>query len=168
MPGKDLSAFAKVLDWVAIFDYDICGPWSSAVCANSPLDDTCETPDFRFGSATSGVKAWTEAGIPANKLVLGVPAYGHSFRVRKADAFVNGTNTLASHPPFDHNDIPVGDTWDDAAGNDECDVPQKAGGNINLWALIREGYLTKTGDFANSVPHSFDQCSQTVSVTVSL
>jgi chitinase len=166
MPGKDVSAFAKVLDWIAIFDYDIWGPWSPTVGPNSPLDDSCETPNNQFGSATSGVKAWNAAGIPKNQIVLGVPSYGHSFRVRKADAFMNGTNTLASHPKFDKNDIPAGDSWDDAAGTDECGAAQSAGGNIDFWGLIEQGYLTQTGDFAQGVPHSYDKCSQTVSALV--
>ncbi|EKM79886.1 hypothetical protein AGABI1DRAFT_72570 [Agaricus bisporus var. burnettii JB137-S8] len=160
MPSKDVSAFAKVLDWIAIFDYDIWGPWSPTVGPNSPLDDSCETPDNQFGSGASGVKAWNEAGIPMDQLILGVPSYGHSFRVRKADAFVNGTDTLASHPKFDTADPPVGDSWDDAAGNDECGVAQGPGGNIDFWGLIEQGYLTQNGDFAQGVPHRFDTCSQ--------
>ncbi|KIK80303.1 glycoside hydrolase family 18 protein [Paxillus rubicundulus Ve08.2h10] len=50
-------------------------------------------PDDQVGSAVTAVKAWTAAGMPLNKIVLGVAAYGHSFCVSPSDAFVNGSKT---------------------------------------------------------------------------
>lgn len=166
-PMTDVSAFAKVLDWIAIMNYDIWGPWSATVGPNAPLDDSCAAADNQFGSATSAVKGWNTAGIPLDQLVLGVPAYGHSFRVRRADAFVNGTKTLVPYPKFDANDKPAGDSWDDAAGVDECGAAQAPGGNINFWGLVEQGYLNQDGSFASGIPHAFDTCSQTVSAPFS-
>jgi len=160
-PMTDVSAFANVLDWIAIMNYDIWGPWSATVGPNAPLDDTCAAPENQFGSAVSAVKGWNDAGMPFDQIVLGVPAYGHSFRVRKADAFVNGTQTLVPFPKFDSVDRPTGDAWDDAAGVDECGAAQAAGGNIDFWGLIEQGYLNKDGSFKQGIPHSFDTCSQT-------
>jgi chitinase len=65
----------------------------------------------------SALAAWAGAGIPADQLVLGVPAYGHSFRVARADAYTNGkSGALALYPAFNASAQPAGDAWDDGAG----------------------------------------------------
>ena len=165
-----MSAFAKVLDYVAIMNYDMWGPWSATVGPNSPLDDACAPEQSRVSSAISAVKAWTSAGFPAKQLVLGVPGYGHAFRVRRADAYANGsTTTLAAFPRFDAVDRPVGDAWDDQAGEvDVCGEQQLAGGIYTLWGLIDTGFLKKDGSPAPGINYRYDTCSQTVSCTSSM
>lgn len=37
-PSTDVSGFSEVLDFIAIMNYDIWGPWSSTVGPNAPLD----------------------------------------------------------------------------------------------------------------------------------
>ncbi|KAJ7241937.1 chitinase [Mycena haematopus] len=161
-PSAHVSAFADVLDYIAIMNYDINGPWSAAVGPNSPLTDACAPSDYQAGSAVSGVQAWHAAGIPLNKIVLGVASYGHSFSVAKADAFEKGSKTqLALYPPFNASIYPTGDTWDDAAGVDECGNFSPQGGVIDFWGLIQQGYLTKTGAPAKGVPYLYDNCTQT-------
>ena len=75
-PMKDVSEFAKVLDWVAIMNYDIWGS-SSTPGPNSPLSDACGTSTQPLGNAYAAVESWTNAGFPANQLVLGTAAYGY-------------------------------------------------------------------------------------------
>lgn len=106
--------------------------------------------------------------MPLDQIVLGVAAYGHSFRVATKDAFVPGTDNLALYPPFNASDIPVGDSWDDGAGLDECGNPQGPGGDIDFWGLIQQGYLSSTGKPVATVPYIFDSCTQTVSEHVSI
>ncbi|KAF8663385.1 hypothetical protein AX16_000960 [Volvariella volvacea WC 439] len=162
LPLADVSKFAKVLDYIAIMNYDLWGPWSPTVGPNAPLNDTCASPDRQVSSAVSAVKAWHNAGIPLNQLVLGVAGYGHSFRVRRGDAFVGGSTTeLAAYPPFDAVDRPTGDTWDDNPGIDVCGVEQLAGGNFNYWGLIAEGFLDEQGKPKRGIAHRYDTCSQT-------
>ncbi|KAF8165592.1 endochitinase [Crassisporium funariophilum] len=159
---SDVSGFSKVLDFIAIMNYDIWGPWSATVGPNAPLNDTCAASENQAGSAVSAVQKWTKAGIPLSQLVLGVPSYGHSFRVRKADAFVKGSNTtLAPHPAFDGNDRPKGDSWDDGAGVDVCGNAQLAGGNVNFWGMMELGYLNSDGTPKSGIAYRFDTCSQT-------
>jgi chitinase len=101
--------------------------------------------------------------MPLDQIVLGVPAYGHSFRVSKTSALKhNSTTQLNLYPPFDPNDTPAGDAWDDQPGLDECGNEQPQGGDITFWGLIQKGLLTSTGDVAPGVPNAFDNCSQTV------
>jgi chitinase len=163
-PSADVSAFSKVLDYIAIMNYDINGPWSAAVGPNAPFQDSCAPPEFQAGSGVSAVSDWHAAGMPLDQIVLGVAAYGHSFRVAKSDAFSNGSQTqLALYPPFDTSNPPVGDAWDDQAGVDECGNFASQGGVINFWGLIQQGYLNANGTSKKGVPSIFDQCTQTVS-----
>jgi len=161
-PSADISAFSEVLDYIAIMNYDIAGPWSAAVGPNAPLADSCAPPDFQEGSAVDAVSAWHAAGMPLDQIVLGVASYGHSFRVAKTDAFVQGSKTqLALYPPFNASDPPVGDAWDDEPGVDECGNFETQGGVINFWGVIQQGYLNADGTPKSGVPYLFDDCTQT-------
>lgn len=177
-PSSDLSAFAKVLDYVAIMNYDVWGSWSNAVGPNAPLDDSCAPPNDQQGSATSAVKAWTAAGFPANQLVLGVAGYGHSFQVDQSNAFATsgdatssvsqpaGTKPLAAYPPFNKADQPFGDNRDSnaPAGVDQCGVPTTGGpsGIFNFQGMIQQGILDANGTAVSGMGFRFDSCSQTV------
>ena len=162
-PLSDVSGFAAVLDWIAIMNYDVWGPWSSSVGPNAPLDDSCAAPENQDGSAISAVQAWNQAGIPLHQIVLGVAAYGHSFTVPKSDAFVSGSkNTLAAYPTFDASNPPVGDSWDDGAGVDECGNLQGPGGDVDFWGLVDLGYLNTDGAPKRNIAYRYDSCSQTV------
>lgn len=47
-------------------NYDVWGAWSADVGPNAPLNDSCAA--VQAGSATSAVKAWTDAGFPVSKV----------------------------------------------------------------------------------------------------
>ncbi|KAF9481870.1 glycoside hydrolase family 18 protein [Pholiota conissans] len=161
-PLTDVSGFSKVLDWIAIMNYDIWGPWSPTVGPNAPLNDTCASSQNQAGSAVSAVRQWNKAGIPVDQIVLGVAAYGHSFQVSKANAFKPGSTTaIAAFPAFNTSAHPSGDSWDDAAGVDVCGNPQTAGGNIDFWGLVQLGYLNADGTPKTNIAYRFDTCSQT-------
>ncbi|KAI0371354.1 glycoside hydrolase [Pilatotrama ljubarskyi] len=163
-PMADVSDFAKVLDYVAIMNYDVWGAWSDAVGPNAPLNDTCAQQADQQGSAVSAVKAWTDAGFPANQLVLGVASYGHSFKVSK-DAAVSSGSTLTPYPAFVASQQPLGDSWDAVApaGVDQCGNPSAGGpsGIFDFWGLIEGGFLTANGTAAEGIDYRFDACSQT-------
>ncbi|KAH8101852.1 glycoside hydrolase [Cristinia sonorae] len=168
-PMSDVSEFAAVLDHVAIMNYDVWGSWSKTVGPNAPLNDSCD-PNGQ-GSAVSAVKAWTDAGFPANQLVLGVAAYGHSFQVDSSAALgassvkaADGTLTLQANPSFAATQ-PKGDSWDafSPAGVSSCGKPTPAGfsGVFNFWGLTEGGFLDVAGNPAAGMGYRFDECSQT-------
>jgi len=164
IPVEDVSDFAKVLDFVAIMNYDICGPWSPTVGPNAPVDDTCAPGGDQMGSAVAAVKAWKKSGMPVEKLVLGVPAYGHSYRVRKQDAFVDGSTTqIALYSRFDSKSQPAGSRWDSRPGEtDVCGVTSTVpGGIIQYWGMIELGYLDSLGNPKSGQIYKFDNCSKT-------
>ena len=145
-------------------NYDIWGSWSLTVGPNAPLNDTCAAPQNQAGSAVSAVQKWSKAGIPLEKIVLGVASYGHSFRVHKANAFVSGSSTLiAPYPKFDAKNPPRGDSWAGTAGVDVCGKAQPASDVINFWGLIQLGYLNPNGTLKKGIFFRYDNCSQTVS-----
>jgi chitinase len=44
---------------------------------NSPLSDACRNSTQPTANAEAAIKAWTAAGVPPSKLVLGAPSYGY-------------------------------------------------------------------------------------------
>ncbi|TFK41644.1 glycoside hydrolase family 18 protein [Crucibulum laeve] len=158
-PMKDVSEFSKVLDHIAIMNYDIWGAFSPTVGPNSPLDDTCSpTP---AGSAVSAIKAWTSAGFPANQIALGVASYAHTFHVAPSAA-INSNGTLALYPAFDKALQPAGDgETTGMTGVDQCGVATGPSGLFDFSALVSNGFLDKNGTAASGLIYSFDECSQT-------
>jgi chitinase len=168
IPVPDVSGFAKVLDFIIIMNYDIWGPWSPTAGPNAPLEDTCAPGGSQMGSALSALQAWTKSGMPIEQLVLGVPAYGHSFRVRKKDAFVNGSTTqIDLYSRIDSDATPAGTKWDSRPGEtDVCGVNATTpGGIIQYWGMVELGYLDSLGNPKSEHIYKFDLCSKTVCVS---
>ncbi|PPQ82606.1 hypothetical protein CVT25_007120 [Psilocybe cyanescens] len=159
-PLSNVSAFADVLDHIAIMNYDVWGTWSADVGPNAPLNDSCAP--VQAGSATSAVKAWTDANFPVSKIVLGVAAYGHSFHVATSDA-VDGSGALSPYPPFDKSQQPLGDS--DVPGAppsvDQCGNSVGVGGTFNFKGMVAAGFLDANGNAAPGIDYRFDNCSQT-------
>ena len=157
---SDISPFAKLLDYVALMNYDIWGSWSPAVGPNAALNDTCAPPQYQQGSAVSAVQAWTRAGLPRNRLVLGVASYGHSFLVNKSVALTN-QGKIAAYPPFEPTQ-PRGDSADDPPGVDVCGAKTDWGGVFNFWGLVEGKFLDAKGLPLEGIHYRYDECSQTV------
>ncbi|KAG1854388.1 glycoside hydrolase family 18 protein [Suillus tomentosus] len=164
-PSADVSGFAKVLDYIAVMNYDVWGSWLPNVGPNAPLNDTCAASAKQQGSAVSAIKAWTDAGMPASQIVLSVPAYGHSFSVAPSDAFAPASGKsgkeLAAYPSFNASNQPLGDAWDNTGSVDACGVYEASGGVFTFWGLIDNGFLTKEGKPADGIYYRYDTCSQT-------
>lgn len=159
-PMTDVSAFADVLDHIAIMNYDVWGSFSPTVGPNSPLDDSCAPT--KAGSAVSAVKAWTGANFPANQIALGVAAYGHSFHVTTSAALGSSGN-LNLYPSFDKSQQPLGDsdTSTSASVLDSCGQPEGISGTFNFNGMVAYGFLNSNGTAANGIDYTFDNCSQT-------
>ncbi|KAF8516327.1 glycoside hydrolase [Hysterangium stoloniferum] len=162
LPSASVADFAEVLDYIEVMNYDIWGSWSTAVGPNAPLNDSCAAAPNKQGSAVSAVAAWTQAGMPFDKIILGVASYGHSYSLAPADAIQ--TTGLVEYPKFIAENQPAGDAWDDAAGPDVCGVEQRVGGSYNFWGLVKNGFLDTNGYAATNITYRFDNCSQTAYV----
>ncbi|KAJ3989509.1 glycoside hydrolase family 18 protein [Lentinula detonsa] len=162
-PSKDVSGFSKVLDFIAIMNYDVYNILSSHAGPNSPLNDTCAPTDDQKGSAVSSVKAWTDAGMPASQILLGIAAYGHSFVVPESSVFQSSssTNITNIYPSFNKSAEHLGDRWDSPGGVDICGNSSGPSGVYSYWGLFEEGYINEDGTPKGGVGYLFDNCSQT-------
>ena len=58
-----------VFDWINLMAYDLTGPWA-------PTNPGQHSP---YSFANQGITYWMGQGVPADKMVLGVPFYGRSW-----------------------------------------------------------------------------------------
>jgi chitinase len=72
--ATDLGAASAYLDTVALMGYDVYGPNSATTGNHSPL--LTDPADPSHYSDDSFIRAYVAAGVPAAKIVLGVPFYG--------------------------------------------------------------------------------------------
>lgn len=81
--NTEVEKFQNYLDYVNLMSYDIHGPWDAYTDFNSPLyNNNDESYQYKI-SIDSSVKSWLNAGLPADKLVVGIPFYGYVYTVSK-------------------------------------------------------------------------------------
>ncbi len=74
----DWAKIAPLLDWINVMTYDMSGEWSEVTGFNAPLYNSTANPP-EGGSDDATINGLLAIGIPANKLVLGVPFYGRGW-----------------------------------------------------------------------------------------
>jgi hypothetical protein len=70
---------AGYVDWFNVMTYDYAGSWNTRTGHNAPLYDHPSSPTPGY-SADTTVRAYLGLGVPAGKVVLGVPLYGVGFK----------------------------------------------------------------------------------------
>lgn len=84
----ELKALGKELDFINLMSYDMGTGFSKVSTFNAPLREVPEDPlapaQRRWNSVEGAVKYYQQHGVPADKLVLGVPFYGRGFKVTTA------------------------------------------------------------------------------------
>jgi len=105
----DLDKVAKIVDWIDVMAFDFHGNWDPITDFNSPLGLDPLEPPVGGGAIqatwnTAGSIAYFLAnGVPADKLVVGVPFYGKEYvGVQATD---NGL--FQAHGPAPGNDSPT-------------------------------------------------------------
>jgi chitinase len=158
-----ISAFPLTYLPKAIMNYDVFGSWAANTGPNAPLKDSCAPAADQVGSAESAVAAWTGAGFPAIQLLLGVAAYGRSFRVAPSAAKTS-SGSLNAYAAFDKTNIPLGEgeTSSTPVAN-KCGILEGPGGVWTFKGMIENGFLGPDGNPAEGIDYTFDECSQTVS-----
>jgi chitinase len=74
----DWERIHQSLDFINVMAYDMSGGWSELTGFNAPLYNSSPNPVEEL-SADSALQGYLAQGIPANKIVMGVPFFGHSF-----------------------------------------------------------------------------------------
>jgi chitinase len=76
--GTDFAALAPLVDQVGIMNYDYAGPWSGKTGFLAPLFPA-STGLEQAASIQRSISNYKAAGIPARKLLMGVPFYGYGW-----------------------------------------------------------------------------------------
>jgi chitinase len=76
LSGTDFAAIAPLVDQVGVMNYDYVGPWSSTTGFLAPLF----SPDpYDPHSIEHSIASYEAAGVPPEKLLMGLPFYGYSW-----------------------------------------------------------------------------------------
>jgi chitinase len=76
------AKIARTVDWVGLMSYDFSGAWSKTSGHNAPLfaDPANPSPDGARNTGAAAVMRLLQAGVPPEKLLLGLPLYGRTWR----------------------------------------------------------------------------------------
>ncbi|XP_066559344.1 acidic mammalian chitinase [Amia ocellicauda] len=100
--GYEIAEIAKYLDFISVMTYDFHGAWESFTGHNSPLyRGSKDKGDLIYFNIDFAMKYWRDQGAPAEKLLLGFPTYGRTFRLTSNDTGVGApANGAASAGPY--------------------------------------------------------------------
>lgn len=91
IPNSEMGKAQEYLDYVNLMTYDLFS--GDTVVHHAGL---YPTDRFKANRSTdSGVKAYLKAGVPANKIVVGLPFYGRAFTLGKDSKTVLGETSVA-------------------------------------------------------------------------
>ena len=114
-----LAAVGRQLDYYNVQGYDFHGTWETSTNHASPLFDDKQDPvsDENFNIEFT-IRSYLEAGVPAHKLVLGIPTYARGWTgVPSTDNGLYQTSSgPAPFPPADYLQTPGVITYLTATG----------------------------------------------------
>lgn len=72
----EMDRLHPLVDWFNVMTYDMAGGWSGTTAHHAPL----RHPSAKGSSTASFVRQYLEAGVPPNKIVIGVPFYAREWK----------------------------------------------------------------------------------------
>lgn len=87
------AQYSASMDWVNVMTYDFHGAWESTTNFHAPLYHDAADPSTGVVAkynANDGINALIAAGMPASKILLGVPFYGRGWKGVPAGPNGNG------------------------------------------------------------------------------
>jgi len=136
LENYELAEIAAELDWVNTMSYDFMGAWDLSLTGHHSAlypnpDNPSPNPNVRdYYTSDGSVQPWLEAGVPPEKIVMGVPFYGRAW------GGVDPTNSGL----FQQAGLVPPGTWDDwssgATGiNDYTEIAEmiESGGYVRMW-----------------------------------
>lgn len=90
-PIEDINRY---LDWINVMNYDYHGAWDpSATGAPAAFFDRKTNL-----SSSYGLNSWLKAGVPGEKLVMGLPLYGRTWTLKDPEVHGIGAPAVAPGP----------------------------------------------------------------------
>jgi chitinase len=104
----DWDRIHPLLDFINVMTYDMSGGWSELTGFAAPLYDSSPNPIEEL-SADSTLQAFLELGVPANKIVMGMPFFGHSWTgVPEENNGLHQPFEAADLTPYDYRSLSSG------------------------------------------------------------
>lgn len=107
--NSQIGESQQYLDYVQLMTYDIHGPWETKADFNAPLYDD----DGATYSVDKAVQIFLDAGVTADKLVMGIPFYGYQYKVTSTEnnglrqsIDTEGVNAAIPYREIVNNDFP--------------------------------------------------------------
>ncbi|XP_041639568.1 acidic mammalian chitinase-like [Cheilinus undulatus] len=92
----EVGKISDKLDFLNVMTYDYHGHWEAATGHNSPLyRSNVDTPAHMHRNINSTISYWISRGAAPQKLLLGIPTYGRTFRLSTS---ANGLGAPANGP----------------------------------------------------------------------
>lgn len=88
-----VKAMNNFLDWINPMCYDYHGSWQNFTGPNAALFDP-----YSNLSTTHGVGSWIEAGVPPEKIVMGLPLYGRTWKLKDPNVSGIGAEAVGVGP----------------------------------------------------------------------
>lgn len=129
---KNLSEEAMVsFDFINLMAYDLTGPWT----ANRP------GPHSPYAMAISSLAYWKNQGVPADRLVLGIPLYGWDFSEPGRVSSVPYGTLVATNPAYAHVDQ-VGKIYYNGVvtATAKAELAKEQAGGVMLWELGKDAF----------------------------
>uniref|UniRef100_A0A8D2ILU5 Oviduct-specific glycoprotein n=1 Tax=Urocitellus parryii TaxID=9999 RepID=A0A8D2ILU5_UROPR len=89
---SSIAITLELLDFINVLSYDFHGSWEKFTGHNSPLYSFPEDPK----SSAYAMNYWRNLGAPSEKLMMGFPTYGRTFRLLEPSD--NGLQAVATGP----------------------------------------------------------------------
>ncbi|OAA55438.1 chitinase [Cordyceps fumosorosea ARSEF 2679] len=153
-PLKDVSAYAAVVDFGSLMQFDINGGWNNVTGPNAPFNFQPGGPGLQV-SFVSSIDAWTAAGWPAAKLNAGYGFYG-----RATTALVDMRKDPNNQYQPQSNVVPLGDR-EDAPWYDACAGATANSGTWQWKHLRDQGVLSSPTTASAPWVRQWDSTSQT-------
>jgi len=102
--NQNLAVLSDYLDYFNIEGYDYHGNWENSTNNAAPLLGSPQDPSYSEGFwVNATIKAYLTAGVPAKKMLLGVPFYGYGWTGVPStnNGLYQSSTGLAPSPPGD-------------------------------------------------------------------
>lgn len=151
---KHMSKEAMLaFDFLNLMAYDLTGQF----------DPGRPGPHSPYSLAEAGIRYWKNQGMPADRLVLGLPLYGWDFSTPGAVRSVNYGDIVAANPAYAHTDQ-VGKLYYNGIKTvvAKTELAKREAGGVMLWelgkdahneySLLRTAYHTMKGEPLEPAP----------------